>query len=261
MYNPKISIITVVFNGKDDFIKTIKNITDLQYSNKEVIVIDGDSTDGTKDIIMQNLIHISKWVSEKDNGIYDAMNKGLSMATGEYVWFINAGDIVYNPDILENIFKGNETVADIYYGETLIVSENGELLGLRKKIVPKKLTWHNFINGMTVCHQSIIVKREIAPKYDTKYRFSADYLWVLSSIKKAKTITNTHQIISVFKEGGATTKNRNKSLKERYLIMKENFGFAKTVIYHIKFLFEMLLPKYRKIDKKRLSTHCDEFIL
>lgn len=257
MYNPKISIITVVFNDKEGFDKTIKSIINLQYPEKEIIVIDGNSTDGTKEIILQNLGYLSKWVSEKDNGIYDAMNKGLEMATGEYVWFINAGDLVYDPDILEHLFKGNELLADVYYGETLIVSKEAEVLGLRKKQLPKQLSWHSFINGMTVCHQSVIIKREIAPKYDTSYKFSADYLWVLSCLKQAKTIVNTNRILSIFQEGGATTQNRNKSLKERYAIMKEHFGTRQTLLHHLKFVFEMIKPKYRKVDKKRLSLHAN----
>ena len=91
MVYPKISIITVVYNAKSALQKTLDSIKQVRYPNKEVIIIDGGSTDGTKSVIEKNYLDISMWISEKDNGIYDAMNKAINMATGEFIWFMKIG--------------------------------------------------------------------------------------------------------------------------------------------------------------------------
>lgn len=247
MIRPKISIITVVYNAKEPLRETLENLKALKYDNKEIIVIDGDSSDGTKSVIEHYSLDISVWVSEPDKGLYDAMNKGLRLSTGEYVWFINAGDKVYSVDTLNNIFDGKEFHSDIYFGETLITTKDGVTLGLRKKKLPKKLRWQSFRHGMVVCHQSIIIKRRIAPLYNLKYRYAADIEWVLESLKKARSIYNTHQILSIFTEGGISTTSRHASLKERFTIMRHHFGLTQTLLSHVSFIFDILKPKYRKL--------------
>lgn len=249
MTRPKVSIITVVYNAKDALEATLENLNALKYAEKEIIVIDGNSSDGTKDVIAKFALDITTFVSEPDSGIYDAMNKGLMLATGDYVWFMNAGDFVYSPDVLANIFHGQEIYADVYYGETMILDENGVQLGLRKKRVPKKLKWQSFKRGMVVCHQSIIVKRNIAPKYNLSYKYAADIEWVLQILKCAKSTYNTKQIISKFSEGGTSTTHRRASLNERYKIMNNHFGKIQTIFSHISFVFDVLKPKYRKLKK------------
>lgn len=245
MNNPKISIIIVVYNSKIALKNTLNNVIELKYANKELIVIDGNSTDGTKDVIINYSMHITNWISESDNGIYDAMNKGLSIAKGQYVWFINAGDYIYSKYTLENIFKLDDIDCDMYYGDTLIIDKNGKTLGLRRKKLPKTLTWHSFKNGMVVCHQSVIIKKELVTKYDTKYKYSADYKWVLDALKRSKTIKNTNEIVSIFSTGGASSIHLRQSLQERYCIMQEYFGFISTLFSHFKFLFEFFKRKYR----------------
>lgn len=244
---PKISIITVVYNAAQDLRKTLQNLAELKYENKEIIVVDGASTDGTAEVIAEFAVEINQLISEKDSGIYDAMNKGLSIATGHYVWFVNAGDLAYDPHILENIFKGQETYSDVYYGETLITSEEGKVLGLRKKKLPKRLSWRSFKRGMVVCHQSFIVMRDIAPMYDLKYRYAADVKWVMECLKRSKVITNTHQIISVFRTGGTSTSKRWESLLERFSIMRSYFGLYPTIYYHLLMALKLPYPKYRKL--------------
>lgn len=244
---PKISIITVVYNAKDNLKDTLKSIISLKYDEKEIIIIDGGSTDGTKDVIAEFAVYITTFISEPDNGIYDAMNKGLAVATGEFVWFLNAGDFAYSDEVLSDIFEGQELSSDVYYGETLILSEDRVPLGLRKKRLPKKLIWQSFKCGMVVCHQSIIVKREIVPKYNLKYRYAADVEWVLEVLKRSKTRYNTHQIISKFTEGGVSSIYHKESLKERYNIMVTHFGHLRTLISHFGFMFDVFRSKYRKM--------------
>lgn len=249
MHNPKISIITVVYNSKLPFKKTLENIIAIHYPEKEIIVIDGGSTDGTKQILEQNSLHIDKWISESDNGIYDAMNKALRIATGEYVWFINAGDTAYSPYVLENIFKGNELLCDIYYGETLVCKENGKILGLRKKELPKTLTRNSLKRGMVVCHQSFIARRKLLKAFDLKYRHSADYDQMIKAVTAAKSIHRVNGILSVFTTGGNTSKHRVDGLKERFRIMRRHFGLYATIVAHIKIALQAPFSRYRSIKK------------
>ncbi|MEG1634738.1 MAG: glycosyltransferase family 2 protein [Rikenellaceae bacterium] len=249
MLKPKVSIITVVYNAKEALEKTINNIRQIDYENLEYIIVDGGSTDGTKEVIEANSLWVTSWISQPDKGLYDAMNKGMRLATGAYVWFINAGDFVYSPDILKNIFAGYENYADIYYGDTVILSENGGTKGLRGKKLPKKLTLRSFKMGMVVCHQSFIVKKSIAPIYNLRYKYAADVDWVMECTRRAKTILNTRFILSKFIEGGVSSKQRNKSLKERYRIMITYFGKSRTIYYHMLIALNYFKPKYRKIKK------------
>jgi len=238
---PKISIITVVRNAENDLKKTLDALIAQDYPNKELIVIDGKSSDGTVQVIQQYSMNIAYWVSEKDQSLYDAMNKGMKKATGEYLWFINAGDLPYEDHTLSKIFVPTENYADIYYGETMVVDQNGEELGLRRKELPDELTWKSFKGGMVVCHQSIIVKSDIAPLYSLKYRYAADIEWVISCLKLSNDIENTHLILSKFQSGGISTRMRRNSLKERFIIMKEHFGLTSTLLSHLGFVLDAVV--------------------
>lgn len=231
---PRISIITVVRNAPAELDATLASVTTVP--DAEIIVIDGASTDSTPEIVKK--YKVDYFVSEPDKGLYDAMNKGLRAATGDYVWFINAGDKVHTvPKIVD---------ADIYFGETSITTADGTPLGLRSKRLPDKLTWKSLKRGMVVCHQSFIVRREIAPMYDLQYRYVADIDWVVECLKRAKTIENTHQTLSVFAEGGISTRNRKASLRERWQVMRKQYGLTATIIAHIRFIIEQpFRKKYR----------------
>ncbi len=243
---PKISFITVVFNNADGLRKTMQNLDNLSYADKEIIVIDGASTDGTVQVIADFAHIISHYVSERDSGIYDAMNKGIKAATGKFLWFVNAGDTVHNIEELHNEFTTDSYLADIYYGDTLILDQEGNPKGLRRKPLPKKLTTKSLKNGMVVCHQSFLVRRSIAPLYDTSYRFSADYKWMIECTKAAKSTINVGVVLSNFELGGATTKNHKASLRERFQIMKRTYGLPTTLLYHAKFfIYALFTPRYR----------------
>jgi glycosyltransferase involved in cell wall biosynthesis len=207
---PVVSIITVVFNGLSLIEKTIKSVISQTWPNIEYIVIDGGSTDGTVEILRLYDHQISYWISEPDKGIYDAMNKGLATATGDYVWFMNAGDVIYSPETTEKIFSGTKSannadsaiigqahtqlnfasnpvnLALIYYGDAMIVDAGYNEVGLRRLRPPENLTWKSFRKGMLVCHQAILVSREIVEPFDPQYRHSADYDWVLRALIKAQ---------------------------------------------------------------------------
>ncbi len=244
---PTVSIITVVYNGEKTLLRTIQSITNQTYQNIEYIIIDGFSNDSTLKIIEKNSTHIDKIISEPDQGLYDAMNKGLNVAKGDYVWFINSGDEIAHPEVLSRLFN-NPPFGDVYYGNTMIVGNNGEEIGLRRLTPPKKLTWKDFKKGMVISHQSIIIKKSITRPYQLNYKFSADYDWVLYALQKAQTIINTHQTLSRFLEGGLTKKNILPGLKERFKIMVNYFGLVSTIIHHIpislKFIY--FIVKHRR---------------
>ena len=228
----RISIITVVYNGEKVLERTIKSIRNQTFSDIEYIIIDGNSKDGTKAIIEKYKSEISQWISEPDKGLYDAMNKGLRLAKGEYVIFLNAGDQFQEKTTVEQVFR-NPVIADVYYGETMMVNDANEDIGLRRLKAPEILSWESLINGMLVCHQSFIMKREIAPEYNLRYKIAADYEWMLQCLKKSKTIVNTHQIIARFLDGGMNKSNIQTALKERFGVMVKQYGFFRTATRHI----------------------------
>ena len=132
---PTFSIITITYNAVRLVEQTLLNVLSQSYPNIEYIVIDGGSTDGTVDIIRRYESGLAYWVSEPDKGIYDAMNKGLQKATGDYVWFINAGDTLCSSDTVQSVvskLQKRKALPDIIYGETNIVDEERRSLGLRR---------------------------------------------------------------------------------------------------------------------------------
>lgn len=233
---PKISVITVVYNGESLIERTIQSVLQQTYPHIEYLIIDGASTDGTLEKIRLYKSKIDYFISEPDSGIYDAMNKGLKAATGEYVWFMNAGDTIYNKDTLTTIFK-NTADADIYYGDTEEVDVNGKKIRMRRMKYPENLTFKSFKMGMVVCHQSIIIKSEKTSLYNLKYQISSDIDWVINALKKSHKIVNTKQTLCKYLIGGKARKNFIRSNAERFFILVKHYGFLPTLMNHFIFLF------------------------
>lgn len=229
---PCLSIITVVYNNVKDIERTMLSVLEQSYPNIQYIVIDGLSTDGTLEIINQYKDRIAMIVSEKDNGIYDAMNKGLALATGDYVLFMNSGDEIYSPDTVEKVFVSSPD-ADIYYGETEMYDENWVSLGRRRHRSPDRLTFKSFRYGMSVSHQAIYIRRSITSPYDLQYALSADIDWILRSLKKAKRIVNTNRYVAKYMVGGMSKKKHRQSLVERFRIFKKHYGLLPNLFNHI----------------------------
>ncbi|GHU63982.1 glycosyl transferase [Bacteroidia bacterium] len=244
----KFSIITVTYNASQWLGRTIQSILSqgvLSQAGIEYIIVDGGSTDGTLDIIRKYEANISRWISEPDTGLYDAMNKGLKLATGDYVWFINAGDMIYSENTVREItgLFDREHLPDIIYGETEMVDAAGNSLGMRRLKAPEKLTWKSFKMGMLVSHQSFIVRRTIAVNYDLAYKYASDIDWCIRCLKKAETVFNTHLILSRFLEAGLSAANRKDSLKERYRMMCHYYGKIFTLIRHFWFAIRFYFAK------------------
>jgi glycosyltransferase involved in cell wall biosynthesis len=241
---PIFSIITVTFNAEKTLEATIQSILNQSYRNIELIVIDGKSTDGTLDIIKKYESRISRWISEPDHGLYDAMNKGMKLATGDYIWFMNAGDEIYQQDTLDQI-SARCSGQDVFYGEMMLIDGSGKEIGLRSRMtsqkLPSKLNWKSMRKGMVVGHQSFIIKRSIAPEFDIQYKYSADIDWMIKCLKIADEIENTGLILSKFLSnavlgkfhaGGESKKHLYNSLKERFLIHCRHYGWFTTILYH-----------------------------
>ena len=246
MKSPVFSIITVTFNAVQVLEKTLLSVINQTYDHIEYILIDGASIDGTVQIIRKHESGIKYWISKPDKGIYDAMNKGLQVATGDYVWFLNAGDVLQSHHIVQElatIAEQNE-LPDILYGETDLINSEGVVFAKRRLKAPKKLSWKSFRKGMLVCHQAFIVKSLIAVDYDLQYRFSADFDWCVRCMRIADTIVNSRLRIVYYLNEGTTTANRKKSLKERYVIMCRYYGTLPTQIRHLWFALRFYWAKF-----------------
>ncbi len=238
MFQPKLSVITIMYNNVRDIERTLLSVINQTYPNIEYIIIDGLSTDGTLDVIQQYKSRISKLISEKDTGIYDAMNKGLAVATGDYVLFMNSGDELYANDTVAHVFATADN-ADIYYGETEMINDEGQSLGQRRHQAPQQFTWRNFKYGMSVSHQAIYIKRSLTKPYNLQYQLSSDIDWILNAAKKAKKIVNVNKYVAKYLVGGMSKKRHRQSLKERFAIMKQHYGLLPTMLNHLIIAFNL----------------------
>jgi glycosyltransferase involved in cell wall biosynthesis len=242
-FEPKISIITVTFNAEKVLERTIRSVISQSYPHIEYILVDGASTDNTQQLIQKYTNHITTSISEPDKGLYDAMNKGLKLATGDYVWFLNAGDEIHDAASLQRMTDLGES--DIYYSDTLVVNENGEKIGLLSELThnnaPDNLQWRDMKRGMLVCHQSFVVKRNIAPLYSYDYKLSADIDWVINCLKKASNIKKCPFHLAKFLTAGLSKQYLGSSMKERYQILKKHFGFLPNLYNHMFLLFRYLV--------------------
>lgn len=229
--SPTLTVITVVYNNARDVERTMLSVINQTYTAIEYLVVDGGSTDGTVDIIRRYEDRISAWVSEPDKGIYDAMNKGLAMASGDYVLFMNSGDEIYAPDTVAEVFAAAPN-ADIYYGETEIYDDKWESLGLRRHAIPERFTWRSFRYGMNISHQAIYIRRAITGAYDLRYQLSADIDWIIRAAKRAETIVNTRRIVAKYLEGGMSKKRHWQSLRERFSIFNKHYGLLPNIVNH-----------------------------
>lgn len=243
--HPKFSIITVTYNAGAVLEDTIQSVITQTYRNVEYIIVDGGSKDHTLDIINRYREHIHTLVSEPDKGLYDAMNKGIRLATGDYLCFLNAGDELHEDDTLQLMVHSitGTDLPDVLYGETAIVDEEGHFLRMRRLSAPENLNWKSFKDGMLVCHQAFFPRRELAEPYDLRYRFSADFDWCIRIMKKSHTLHNTHLTLIDYLNEGMTTRNHRASLHERFRIMCRHYGYLSTLARHAWFALRLLLKK------------------
>ena len=243
---PLFSIITICYNAAETIIPTLDSVKSQSFDNYEYIIQDGMSTDKTVEIIKQHDILNLNLVTERDKGIYDAMNRGLCRAKGEYVIFLNAGDAFHSSNTLKHIADliEQEQHPGIVYGQTILVDKQRKYVGPRHLTAPVLLKYADFSEGMVVCHQAFVARRDITEPYNTRFRFSADYEWCLKCLRKSEhnVYAGEKPLIEYLNEG-TTTKNRWKSLCERGQIMVSSYGLMPTLWKHIIFLIRAIKRK------------------
>lgn len=240
-----ITLVTVTFNAASTIERTLQSVAQQTYRDYEHLIIDGASKDNTVEIARKYNTTI---VSEPDKGLYDAMNKGLRLAKGDYVCFLNAGDKLHSADTLAKVAAMAErTKVGVVYGDTDIVDDEGVKIRRRRLTPPKHLTWKSFREGMLVCHQSFYINRDIAQPYDLSYRFSADFDWCIRCMKEGEKrgmgCKSVNEVLTDYLSEGMTTANHKASLKERFWIMSKHYGFVPTVFQHLWFVVRQIIKK------------------
>ena len=256
----KISIITVTFNAGKTVERTLRSVASQRFEDSvgeytaeysqgreyevEHWVVDGASGDNTMEVVCRYAQ--VKWVCEPDNGIYDAMNKGLRLATGDYIVFLNAGDALHDTDSLRNVFAAareaqaaGQPLPAVIYGQTEWVDEDERFIDMRNHWAPDRLTSRSFLKGMLVCHQAFYARTDLAREtdYDLRWRFSADYDWCIRLMRTAERrhlpMVNTNYILASYLAEGMTTHNHTASLRERLRIMAHHYGWLAAFWQHV----------------------------
>ena len=244
--NPKFSIITITYNAASVIEPTLASVAAQTYRNFEYLLIDGGSSDDTVAKAQASGIEFAHIVSERDNGLYDAMNKGIKLAKGDYLCFINAGDAFHSSDTLDKIVAAipdGTSLPDILYGETAEVDENRNFVRMRRLQAPEKLHWTSFKQGMLVCHQAFYARRDLVPMYDLKYRLSADVDWCIKIMKRSENMVNVGFTVVDYLQNGLSLQNHRASLIERFKIMCKHYGLFSTVAHHIWFVLRAVIKK------------------
>lgn len=232
------SVITVSYNAAATLPPTLESVAAQTFTDFEYLLIDGASTDATVTLAEAAPIARKRIFSEKDRGLYDAMNRGLHRAAGDYVIFLNAGDSFPSADTLAlyaRAIRSAQSRPGVVYGQTQLVDSDRRVIGRRHLTAPARLTFKSFASGMLVCHQAMAVRRDLAPDYDLSYRFSADYDWVVKILKQSPLNVYVDDFTASYLSEGLTTANHRASLRERFHIMCRHYGTLPTLLRHLQF--------------------------
>lgn len=257
----RFTVVTITYQAAAVLGRTLDSVLSQTYEGVEHLIIDGastddtlrlaeaykqrnDATEGSHKVIVQ---------SEPDHGIYDAMNKGLAQASGDYIVYMNAGDFFPSPTTLEEIVRRchlsempSASLPAVLYGQTNVVDDEGQFLRPRRLQAPEKLTWRSFRHGMLVCHQAFYARADLAKNlpYDTTFRFSADVDWCIRVMHEGERaglpLYNIGMVVANYTEQGATTRNHRASLLERYRVMERHYGRIDTFLMHCWFFVRQL---------------------
>ena len=247
------SLITCTYNAGHEIQRTLDSVLAQTYPAVEHLIVDGRSADDTvarAEAYRQRSAeagngHRVSVTSEPDGGLYDAMNKGLARATGDYVVFLNAGDVLPSADTLEHVAASvgeGERLPGVLYGLADIVDDEGRFLRHRRLQPPAVLSWRSFRHGMRVCHQAFYARRDLAQAtpYDLRYRFSADVDWCIRVMKRAEDarlpLRGVGEVLVNYLDGGMTVRHHRASLLERFCVMTRHYGWLSTVAMHLWFV-------------------------
>ena len=253
----KFTVVTITYNAEKVLERTLQSVLHQTHEDVEHLIIDGASKDRTLQLANaykqqsdeSGCGHKVIIKSEPDEGIYDAMNKGLTQASGDFIVFMNAGDFFPQDNTLEDIVHcchlnelPSAELPAVLYGNTDIVDGEGHFLHPRRLQPPAKLTWRSFRHGMLVCHQAFYARTDIAKnlQYDTQYRYSADVDWCIRVMREADRmglpLYNINKVVANYTEEGATTQHHRESLRERYRVMCHHYGHISTFLMHCWFV-------------------------
>ena len=234
--SPKISVVTVVRNAVDALRSTVESVVAQTYDNIEYVIIDGASTDGTVDYVKKLGTRVDKFVSEPDKGIYDAMNKGIDASTGDFLIFMNAGDVFYSTETVSKIFEGNEySEFGVVYGDVAKMASDGVA-------VVKRAGEPRNSHRMFFCHQSAFYRREelVKEKFDISHRMSADIHQVKRLYKKGVRFIRVDVPVAIFDTGGISNVRRSDGLRDNISVVCELDG----IIDRLRLLPKLYVPYF-----------------
>lgn len=246
---PKISIVTINRNNAEGLEKTIRSVIEQVYDNYEYIIIDGASSDSSIDIIKKYSNSIGYWISEPDKGVYDAMNKGASIATGDWICFMNSGDVFCNKEVLQNVFVEDQNLvlaSDVIYGDTVLVTHS-------VKFVPRIAPLESILIDKPFCHQSCFVKTSLQKEYkfDLRYKICADHAFFLSLYKNKYRFNYINRLISNFDTiDSMSSVNTNLVVRENYKVIGKSED--------MKMYFDILKLKIQKPLSCMLDVLCSK---
>jgi glycosyltransferase involved in cell wall biosynthesis len=241
---PVLTIITVTYNAEKYLERTLQSVGKAARlvpgvsDSIEYIMVDGASKDETLRIAERYSTLLQRIISEPDRGLYDAMNKGLSLATGEYVWFLNAGDEVHDGQVISRLLHAiEESKADVYYSDALFVQEDGTPVGLRSEVtphtLPENIHWRDLALGMKISHQAFVVRRSLAPMYDHT-NLSADIDWEIECLKRSRSSKYLPFVLCRYLVGGLSVQRHRRSLTDRFRVLRKHFGLVPTLFNHLR---------------------------
>ena len=255
-----ITVITCTYNASPTVERTLQSVLAQNYRHVEHLILDGLSKDGTSEKVAKYIDvsektdngHSVRFISEKDYGLYDAMNKGLRLASGDYLVYLNAGDVFPDENTLARVaasVEEGETLPGVLYGDTDIVDEQGRFLRHRRLSPPANLSWKDFRKGMLVCHQAFYALTPLARAipYNIDYRYSADVDWCIRVMKQSsdeqRPLRYIGAVVANYLEGGMSVQNHRASLKERFLVMAKHYGLLQTIMWHLWFVVRAIVKK------------------
>lgn len=248
-----LSIITVNLNNQAGLKKTMTSVFAQTFRNKEYIIIDGASTDDSPQLISKHSQHLKYWVSEKDQGIYQAMNKGIVQAQGKYLLFLNSGDTLSHSNILSELFnRTSDNNADIFYTDAYFIDESKKKAWL--KHYPKTLNDSFFISS-SLCHQSMLIDKRVLESlggYLENYSLSSDWIFSFIAFKKGYSFQKVENLtLSHYLLNGASA-NYQQSKDQRLDFIQHNYPeYLQEYLWHIRkrSISERIYLRYRNFIK------------
>jgi glycosyltransferase involved in cell wall biosynthesis len=265
---PKLAIITINYNNLEGLKRTVESVVNQTWKDFEYIVIDGGSSDGSKKIIEDYQNEIAYWVSEKDNGIYHAMNKGIKEATGEFVVFMNSGDVFYNETVIDSLVSQLKSTDEIIYGDVLLRNKKTNTERIQKH--PEKLIFSYFYN-QTLCQQACLIKRSLFDSifyFNENYKISSDWEFLIYAIYIEKVHTRKIDLlISIYDTTGVSgnpdfrkiaAKERDQTINTYFPLFKDDY---EVLFSHSSYRFGQLKEIEKSIFFRKLVSIIFRFLL